>query len=174
MVLSYYLVHYSTINFVIAELCWTELVHSNSVTWKFWRRSMSKCLEETLSGSYLFLIILTSENKWITSLFRLIFPTTIHFNTVLLGQPKSTLLNLINTSIIILALPRWSCRKHNTPYGWKPVKIAEMIVDMCIYLCSACYTEVKGDDLLGALWDDTELSPCASVLDLGVEASCFL
>lgn len=119
MVLSYYLVHYSTINFVIAELCWTELVHSNSVTWKFWRRSMSKCLEETLSGSYLFLIILTSENKWITSLFRLIFPTTIHFNTVLLGQPKSTLLNLIITSIIISALPRWSCRKHNTPYGWK-------------------------------------------------------
>jgi hypothetical protein len=52
-----YLRFINQVTFVVAELHRTELVQSNRVARKFWRRSMSKCHEETLSGGHLYLII---------------------------------------------------------------------------------------------------------------------
>jgi len=140
-------------------------VHSSCVTWKFWRRSMSKCLEETLSGSYLFLIILTSENKWIKVSSDWFFPPLfilIQFFWV----NQSLHFWIWSSQALLFRLYQGEVAENTTHHMVE--SIAEMIVDMCIYLCSACYTEVKGEDLIGALWDDTEywLCPCASVLDL--------
>ena len=141
----FYLAHWPLFNnFIVAELCWAELMCSDSGTWNFWRRSMSKCHEETLSRGHLHLIIFQpKKNKWNKGS-RLIF----------IRYPiQDFCVKLVCTNrtpqALIWLLPRWSCRTQHTMC----LKASRDCWDNCgcvyILVCSACYTKVKeGEELL--------------------------